>query len=133
MRALIRNEEVWEIPQTMQESEIVWQSTKFPNGNSYAYCSDCPEDAIASDFDISERTEEIGEDEGKRVITRLYAILNQARYDQRKSEETSDEPKPVQSTPVEEQPVEQPAEALPETVSIGGKEYTLDELKKLIE
>ena len=39
---------------------------------------------------------------------------------------------PVQSTPVEEKPAEQDAEALPETVLYGGKEYTLEELKKLI-
>ena len=39
---------------------------------------------------------------------------------------------PVQSTPVEEKPAEQPSEALPETVTYGGKEYTLEELKKLI-
>ena len=32
----------------------------------------------------------------------------------------------------EEKPVEQDAEALPETVTYGGKEYTLEELKKLI-
>ena len=58
-----------------------------------------------------------------------------------------DEPQPVQctrssesegavtespSTPVEEKPAEQPSEALPETVTYGGKEYTLEELKKLI-
>ena len=36
------------------------------------------------------------------------------------------------STPAEEKPVEQRAESLPETVTYGGKEYTLDELKKLI-
>ena len=44
---------------------------------------------------------------------------------------------PIQSTPVEENPAEQDAEgavteSLPETVTYGGKEYTLDELKKLI-
>ena len=39
---------------------------------------------------------------------------------------------PVQSTPVEEKPVEQDAVDLTETVTYGGKEYTLDELKKLI-
>ena len=39
---------------------------------------------------------------------------------------------PVQSTPIEEKPVEQPSEALPDTVTYGGKEYTLEELKKLI-
>ena len=38
---------------------------------------------------------------------------------------------PVQ-TPVEEKPAEQDAGSLPETVTYGGKEYTLDELKKLI-
>ena len=32
----------------------------------------------------------------------------------------------------EEKPVEQPSEALPDTVTYGGKEYTLEELKKLI-
>lgn len=37
-------------------------------------------------------------------------------------------PEPVQSTPVEEKP----AETVPETVTYGGKEYTLEELKKLI-
>ena len=46
--------------------------------------------------------------------------------------EGPEEPQPVLSTPAEEKPVEQPAEALPETVTYGGKEYTLDELKKLI-
>ena len=62
--------------------------------------------------------------------------------------EDPEEPQPIQSTPVEEKPAEQPAEALPETrssesegavteplpetVSYGGKEYTLEELKKLI-
>ena len=39
---------------------------------------------------------------------------------------------PVQSTPVEEKPVEQSSEPLPETVTYGGKEYTLEELKKPI-
>ena len=42
--------------------------------------------------------------------------------------EDHEEPEPVQSTPS----VEQPSETLPETVSYGGKEYTLEELKKLI-
>ena len=42
------------------------------------------------------------------------------------------ESQPIQSTPVGEKPAEQGAEPLPETVSYGGKEYTLDELKKLI-
>ena len=46
--------------------------------------------------------------------------------------EDTEEPEPVRSTPVEEKPAEQPAEALTETVTYGGKEYTLDELKKLI-
>ena len=62
--------------------------------------------------------------------------------------EDHEEPEPVRSTPVEEKSVEQDAEALPETrssesegavteslpetVSYGGKEYTLEELKKLI-
>ena len=55
----------------------------------------------------------------------------------------SEEPQPVQCTrssesegAVTESPstpsVEQPTEALPETVTYGGKEYTLEELKKLI-
>lgn len=35
---------------------------------------------------------------------------------------------PAQSIPVEEKP----AETVPETVTYGGKEYTLEELKKLI-
>lgn len=39
---------------------------------------------------------------------------------------------PVQSTPVEEKPSEQSSEPLPDTVTYGGKEYTLEELKKLI-
>lgn len=42
--------------------------------------------------------------------------------------EDTEEPEPVQSTP----PAEQDADALPETVTYGGKEYTLEELKKLI-
>ena len=48
--------------------------------------------------------------------------------------EDHEEPEPIQSTPVEEKPVEQGTvtESLPETVSYGGKEYTLEELKKLI-
>ena len=46
--------------------------------------------------------------------------------------EGPEEPKPIQSTPVEEKPVEQSSEPLPETVTYGGKEYTLEELKKLI-
>ena len=46
--------------------------------------------------------------------------------------EDHEEPQPIQSTPVEEKRVEQDAEALPETVTYGGKEYTLEELKKLI-
>ena len=61
--------------------------------------------------------------------------------------EGTEEPQPIQSTPVEEKPVEQDAEALPETrssesegavtespgtVTYGGTEYTLEELKKLI-
>lgn len=46
--------------------------------------------------------------------------------------EGPEEPQPIQSTPVEEKPAEQPSEALPETVTYGGKEYTLEELKKLI-
>ena len=46
--------------------------------------------------------------------------------------EGTEEPQPVQSTPVEEKPVEQGSEALPDTVTYGGKEYTLEELKKLI-
>lgn len=39
------------------------------------------------------------------------------------------EPEPIHSTPVEEKPVEQS----PSTVTYGGKEYTLEELKKLIQ
>ena len=50
----------------------------------------------------------------------------------RSDSEDPEEPQPVQSTPVEEKPAEQPSEALPETVTYGGKEYTLEELKKLI-
>ena len=46
--------------------------------------------------------------------------------------EGHEESQPIQSTPVEEKPAEQPSEALPETVTYGGKEYTLEELKKLI-
>ena len=46
--------------------------------------------------------------------------------------EDHEEPGPIQSTPVEEKPAEQDAEALTETVTYGGKEYTLEELKKLI-
>ena len=46
--------------------------------------------------------------------------------------ENPEEPEPVQSTHVEEKPAEQPSEPLPETVTYGGKEYTLEELKKLI-
>ena len=46
--------------------------------------------------------------------------------------EGHEEPQPIQSTPVEEKPVEQPSEPLPDTVTYGGKEYTLEELKKLI-
>ena len=40
---------------------------------------------------------------------------------------------PIQSIPVEEKPAEQPSEALTETVTYGGREYTLEELKKLIQ
>lgn len=47
--------------------------------------------------------------------------------------EGTEEPEPIQSTPVEEKLAEQPSEALPETVTYGGKEYTLEELKKLIQ
>ena len=43
--------------------------------------------------------------------------------------EGNEEPEPIQSTPS----AEQPSEALPETVTYGGKEYTLEELKKLIQ
>lgn len=51
--------------------------------------------------------------------------------------EDTEEPQPIQSTPVEEKPAEQESEGavtepLPETVTYGGKEYTLEELKKLI-
>ena len=46
--------------------------------------------------------------------------------------EDHEEPQTVQTASMEEKPVEQPAEALTETVTYGGKEYTLDELKKLI-
>ena len=46
--------------------------------------------------------------------------------------EDFEDTQPVQSTPVEEKPAEHDAEALPETVTYGGKEYTLEELKKLI-
>lgn len=42
--------------------------------------------------------------------------------------EGSEESQPIRSTPVEEKP----AETIPETVTYGGKEYTLEELKKLI-
>ena len=66
--------------------------------------------------------------------------------DQEPAEDT-EEPQTVQTTSMEEKPAEQGAEALPETrssesegavteppstVTYGGKEYTLDELKKLI-
>ena len=39
---------------------------------------------------------------------------------------------PIQSTPVGEKPAEQGAESPTETATHGRKEYTLDELKKLI-
>ena len=42
--------------------------------------------------------------------------------------EGHEESQPIQGTPVEEKS----AETIPETVTYGGKEYTLDELKKLI-
>ena len=48
--------------------------------------------------------------------------------DYQESVEGTEDVQPIQSTPVEEKP----AEALTETVTYGGKEYTLDELKKLI-
>ena len=46
--------------------------------------------------------------------------------------EGHEESQPIQGTPVGENPVEQGAESPTETVTYGGKEYTLDELKKLI-
>ena len=39
---------------------------------------------------------------------------------------------PIQVASAEKKSAEQPSEALPETVTYGGKEYTLEELKKLI-
>lgn len=59
-----------------------------------------------------------------------YTLVND--YVPPEPAEGSEEPEPVQSTPVEEKPSEQPSEPLPETVTYGGKEYTLEELKKLI-
>lgn len=47
------------------------------------------------------------------------------------SVENHDGSQPIHSDS-EEKPAEQSAEALPDTVSYGGKEYTLEELKKLI-
>ena len=47
----------------------------------------------------------------------------------RNDSEDPEESQPVQSTPS----AEQPTEALPDTVTYGGKEYTLEELKKLIQ
>ena len=46
--------------------------------------------------------------------------------------EGTEEPQTVQTTSMEEKPAGQDAEALTETVTYGGKEYTLEELKKLI-
>ena len=90
MKALIRNIEVWKIPETMSEGEVLWQSSKFPRGNSYALAQDAPEDAIAADFDISEKTEtmpaEDPEGEPEEII-HLVAVLNRGRYEARKAAE----------------------------------------------
>ena len=59
-----------------------------------------------------------------------YALVND--YVLSEPVEGLEEPQPVQSTPVEEKPAEQDAVDLTETVTYGGKEYTLEELKKLI-
>ena len=59
-----------------------------------------------------------------------YTLVND--YVQEVPVEGTEEPQSIQSTPVDEKSAEQPSEALPETVSYGGKEYTLEELKKLI-
>ena len=59
-----------------------------------------------------------------------YTLVND--YVPKVPVEGHEKPEPVQSTPVEEKPVEQVSEPLPETVTYGGKEYTLEELKKLI-
>ena len=62
-------------------------------GGAYALSPYCPEDAIPEDFDISEVQQPTGEtdDEGSPItITRRIAVLNQARYDTRISEESND-------------------------------------------
>ena len=46
--------------------------------------------------------------------------------------EGTEEPQSIQSTPVDEKSAEQPSEALPETVTIDGKTYTMDELLALL-
>ena len=59
-------------------------------GGSYALAEDCPTDAEPRDFDISETQVPTGEtdDEGNPVtVTRRIAVLDQARYEQRKAQE----------------------------------------------
>ena len=61
-------------------------------GGAYALADDCPEDAVPGDFDITPVTvtiTEASEDQPAETVTRLRAVLNQARYDARKAAEAS--------------------------------------------
>ena len=59
-------------------------------GGAYALCEDCPEDALPSDFDISETEvtiQEATEDTPAETVMRRHATLNQERYTARQAQD----------------------------------------------
>lgn len=61
-------------------------------GGAYALADECPVDAEPGDFDITLVTvivKEATEEEPAETVIRLRAVLNQARYDQRKAQEAT--------------------------------------------
>ena len=92
MRALIRDTEIYAetswSPFTI--NHLDWCHTARPDGDGYALCEDCPEDAIPSDFDITSVSlpDPSSPEEDPPTVTRLIATFNQEKYDARKQEES---------------------------------------------
>lgn len=85
MKALIRNKEIY--PETQWSpftiNHLAWHRTANPDGDGYALAEDYPEDAKASDFDISQAEHTEGEGEEARTVIYLTATLNTDRYNAR--------------------------------------------------
>ena len=92
MKSLIRDNEIYTETSwsPFTQNHLAWTYTARPDGDGYALCEDCPEDAIPSDFDISETEvtiQEATEDTPAETVIRRHATLNQERYTARQAQD----------------------------------------------